>query len=415
MSGKRYTAESKLELIRLVEKTGNVAAACKQLGYSRDSYYRILSRFQSGGATALEPQTTRGPLYKNRVDTAIESAIIDLSRCHPTWGQARIAQELEQSGLIVSPGGVRCVWQRNNMETVEKRLQALMNNGVNPQSPQIISHIWPAQPAWLTNQAVDVPGKLGIQDTLLVRSGDYGVKIYMQTFIDAFSRYVLARLYMSNQPDTALDLLNNYVLPNLNGQGVQVQRIATPKLATYVGEVNSHPYEAYLALQEIAHDKLVARSSQEISLLKSFYRYLGEQGFLSHRVGFGSDFTNRGPVANSVTQTNKLGVLQSELEQLVNKYNWQHAVTRYGRYSLSPANVLQVAINATQPIATDPRMLTSPAGSTLTSIVVPGIAGAGPVTSPSVSTSIVTAPLNTPSNNTTPVTVAITAPTLRAA
>lgn len=144
MSGKRYTAESKLELIRLVEKTGNVAAACKQLGYSRDSYYRILSRYQSGGETALEPQTTRGPLYKNRVDSAIESAIIDLSRCHPTWGQARIAQELEQGGLIVSPGGVRCVWQRNNMETVEKRLQALMNNGVSAQSPQIISHIWPS-------------------------------------------------------------------------------------------------------------------------------------------------------------------------------------------------------------------------------------------------------------------------------
>lgn len=262
---------------------------------------------------------------------------------------------------------------------------------------------------------MDVPGKLGIQDTLLVRSGDYGVKIYMQTFIDAFSRYVLARLYMSNQPDTALDLLNNHVLPHLNGQGVQVQRIATPKLATYVGEVNSHPYEAYLALQEIAHDKLVARSSQEISLLKSFYRYLGEQGFLSHRVGLGNDFGNRGPIATNVAQTNKLGVLQSELEQLVNKYNWQHAVTRYGRYSLSPANVLQVAINATQPIATDAQLLASPAGTTITSIVVPGIAGTAPIGSSVVGTPVVKASVNTAASNTAPVTVPITAPTLRAA
>ena len=42
-----------------------------------------------------------------------------------TWGQLRVSNALHARGLSVSPAGVRCVWQRHDLENMKKRLKAL--------------------------------------------------------------------------------------------------------------------------------------------------------------------------------------------------------------------------------------------------------------------------------------------------
>lgn len=55
-----------------------------------------------------------------------EAAILRLAREAPELGQAAVAVRLRQAGMQISPSGVRYIWQKHDLETTVKRLQALV-------------------------------------------------------------------------------------------------------------------------------------------------------------------------------------------------------------------------------------------------------------------------------------------------
>ena len=67
----------KVGLLNLAEELGNVSKACKMMGLSRDTFYRYKSAADEGGVEALLERNRRSPHLKNRVDPAIESAVVD--------------------------------------------------------------------------------------------------------------------------------------------------------------------------------------------------------------------------------------------------------------------------------------------------------------------------------------------------
>ena len=119
------TVRKKLRLLKLADKLGNVRAACAQVGYSRDSYYRILRQYEEGGEEALLPAPRAGvPNLKNRTPKRVESAAVRMALAHPEWGHVLAANVLQQRGYDVSPSGVRRVWIRHDLATAERRAAA---------------------------------------------------------------------------------------------------------------------------------------------------------------------------------------------------------------------------------------------------------------------------------------------------
>lgn len=64
-------------------------------------------------------------ILKNRVVEHVEKAVVDMAFEMPAYGQKRASNELKKKGILVSPGGVRSIWLRHDLETFRKRLKSL--------------------------------------------------------------------------------------------------------------------------------------------------------------------------------------------------------------------------------------------------------------------------------------------------
>lgn len=267
-------ARQRLSVLELALTLGSVSAACRQRGVSRTQFYEYKRRFQEQGIAGLKDLP---PIHKTHPQTTPPETverILSLSLERPGWGCYKLSDYLKLQGVSVSGPTIQGILTKHGLGTKYERLLRLEERALEEGmalTPEQIALVEKANPCFRERHVESSrPGELLCQDTYLVGSFKGVGKVYLHSVVDTYSSYAFGFLYAGRVPEAAVAVLHNDVLPFYQERGIPVGAVLTDNGREFCG-TPTHPFELYLALNDLEHRRTRVRSPQTNGFVERFH------------------------------------------------------------------------------------------------------------------------------------------------
>jgi transposase InsO family protein len=266
-------AQQRLSVLELAKELGNVAEACRQRGLDRSSFYEWKRRFQTQGFEGLKDLP---PIHKSHPQTTTPETVERVKALaleHPAYGCNRIEPMLALEGRRVSAITIQKILNENGLGTRIDRWLALETANakkaveITPEQAAFLEKLNPCFRERHVESAA--PGELLSADTFFVGALKGVGRVYLHAVVDTFGSYAFGFLHVSKQPEAAVAVLHNDVLPFYRNLDLPVGAVLTDNGREFCG-TERHPYELYLDLNGIEHRRTKVRTPKTNGFVERF-------------------------------------------------------------------------------------------------------------------------------------------------
>lgn len=276
-------ARKRLSVLELAQELGSVSKACKQAGMDRTSFYEWKRRFQTHGLQGLKDLP---PVVKHHPQTTpqeVVERILALSLELPTRGCNYLSAQLLQEGIGVSFVTVQSILTKHGLGSRYERLLELEKRSLAGQvelTLEQVKAIEQANPQFAERHVESSrPGELLCQDTFYVGQFKGVGKVYLHTVVDTFGSMAFGSLGTNKKPEQAVGVLYNDVLPFYQDKQITVGAVLTDNGAEFCGKELQHPFELFLALNDIEHRRTKVRTPRTNGFVERFHRTVLDEFF----------------------------------------------------------------------------------------------------------------------------------------
>ena len=275
-------AHRRMTVLELAERLGNVSEACRRGGMDRTSFYDWKRRFELQGLEGLKDLP---PIHKSHPQTTpleVVERIVELALAHPAYGCNRYEALLALEGRRVSAITIQKILNDKELGTRGQRWLALEKElaeqriELTPEQARFLEKLNPCHKERHIESGR--PGELLSADTFMVGTLKGIGKVYLHAVVDTYGSYAFGFLHVSKQPEAAVAVLHNDVLPFYQELDLPIKAVLTDNGREFCG-TERHPYELYLALNDIAHRKTRVGSPKTNGFVERFNGTVLEEFF----------------------------------------------------------------------------------------------------------------------------------------
>jgi transposase InsO family protein len=331
MQAEMKVARQRLSVLELAQKLGNVSDACRRRGMTRTQFYEYKKRFETQGLDGLKDLP---PIHKTHPQTTlpeVEAQVIELSLAHPSKGCAHIAMLLKLTGTQLSGVTVQRILSDHGLGSkldrwlaLERRSQQVGDSALS--QPQV-AFVEEQNPQYKERHVESSqPGELLNQDTCFIGHLQGMGKVYLHSVVDTYGSMAWGLLHTSKQPEAAVSVLYNDVLPFYKQHGLTVKVVLTDNGREFCG-TPSHPYQVFLALNDVTHRRIKPHTPRTNGFVERFHKTVQEEFFSA---------ALRDKLYTSLED------LQQDLDAWLEEYNYQRPHQGYRNQGRRPFETVQL-------------------------------------------------------------------------